>query len=142
MRRPAHPPADNPAGEGVDDEGHIDEALPGGHIGEIRNPEPVRRRSLELAVHPIERAGSRLVRDRRADRLATDDTLKSHRSHEPGDGAAGYRSLPASIAARPCARRRRGSSPRTHGVSRLQCNVAASADRQPVHVRRLATFSS
>lgn len=78
MRCPAHPPTDNPAREGVDDEGHIDEALPGGHIGEIRNPEPVRRRSLELTVHPVERARSRLVRDRRADRLAPDDTLKSH----------------------------------------------------------------
>lgn len=28
MRRPAHPPADDPAGIGVDDEGDIDEAGP------------------------------------------------------------------------------------------------------------------
>jgi hypothetical protein len=29
MRRPRHPPADNTAGESVDDEGDVDEALPG-----------------------------------------------------------------------------------------------------------------
>src|SRR3954463_16479882 len=28
-RRPRHPPADDAAGEDVDDEGHVDEALPG-----------------------------------------------------------------------------------------------------------------
>lgn len=35
MSGPARPPADDAAGEGVDHEGHIDEALPGRHIGEI-----------------------------------------------------------------------------------------------------------
>ena len=38
MRRPRHPPTDDAAGEDVDDEGHIHEALPGGDIGEIRYP--------------------------------------------------------------------------------------------------------
>jgi len=51
MRRPAHPPADNPARERINDEGHVDETLPGGHIGEVRNAKPVRRGSLDLAVH-------------------------------------------------------------------------------------------
>lgn len=90
MRRPAHPPLDNPAREDVDDEGYVDETLPGCDIGEIRNPQPVRRGSLEVAVHPIERAGSNIVRDRRADRLAANQILQSHQLHEPGDGAAGY----------------------------------------------------
>ncbi len=36
MCRPAHPPTDDTAREGVYDKGHIDEALPGGDIGEIR----------------------------------------------------------------------------------------------------------
>ncbi len=32
------PPSDDPPGEGVDHEGHVDKASPGGDIGEIRNP--------------------------------------------------------------------------------------------------------
>lgn len=87
---PAHPPAHNPTCEGVDDEGHIDKALPTGQVCKVRNPEPVRRRSLELAVHPIERVRSRFIRDGRAHWLATNDTLQAHRTHEPSDGAAGH----------------------------------------------------
>jgi hypothetical protein len=33
MGRPAHAPADNTPGVGIDDEGDIDEARPGGNIG-------------------------------------------------------------------------------------------------------------
>jgi hypothetical protein len=60
-----------------------------GRIRKIRNPEPIRRGSLELSVHPVERAWSRFVRDRRADRLAPDNALKVHGPHEPSDGAPG-----------------------------------------------------
>jgi hypothetical protein len=35
MRRPRHPPANDAAGEDVDDERCVDEALPGRDIGEI-----------------------------------------------------------------------------------------------------------
>lgn len=86
---PAHPPADDAASEGVDHEGHIDETLAGGDVGGIRNPEPVGRGSLELSVHAVQRARSRLVRERRADRLSPNDLLRAHRPHKPGDGAAG-----------------------------------------------------
>lgn len=89
MRRPADTPADNTPGKCVDDEGDIDKTLPGGHVREIRNPDPVRCRCLELAVHTVERVGGQLVRKRRLDRLATDDPLKPHDLHEPCDGAAG-----------------------------------------------------
>ena len=44
MGGPADPPADDPSGEGVDDEGHVDEALPGRDVGEVRQPERVRPR--------------------------------------------------------------------------------------------------
>lgn len=87
--RPARPPADDATSEDVDDKGHVDEALPGRDIGEIRNPQPVRRRGFELAVHPVKRARSRLVRERRADRLSPNDTLQAHRPHKPGDSATG-----------------------------------------------------
>ena len=38
MRRPARPPADDATSEDIDDKGNVDEALPGGDIGKIRNP--------------------------------------------------------------------------------------------------------
>ena len=43
MGCPADPPADDPTGIDIDNEGHIDEACPGCDIGEVRDPQPVRR---------------------------------------------------------------------------------------------------
>ena len=51
------PPADGSTGEDIDDEGYVDEAGPGRHVGEIRHPQGVRMRRLELPVQSIERAG-------------------------------------------------------------------------------------
>lgn len=38
MCRPARPPANDATSEDVDHEGHVDETLPGGDIGKVRNP--------------------------------------------------------------------------------------------------------
>jgi hypothetical protein len=65
MRRGADAPADDLAGIGVDDESDIDEALPGGDIGEIADPQHVRRGHPELAVHLVQRTRLLLVGDRR-----------------------------------------------------------------------------
>nr|CAA38902.1 unnamed protein product [Agrobacterium tumefaciens] len=86
---PARPPADGATSKDVDDKGHVDEALPSRDIGEIRNPQPVWRRGFKLAVHPVKRTWSRLVRERRADRLSPNNTLQAHRPHKPSNGAAG-----------------------------------------------------
>src|SRR5579863_8987886 len=51
MRRPAGSPADDPPRIGVDDEGDIDEAGPSRDVGKIGQPEPIRRRSVELSIH-------------------------------------------------------------------------------------------
>ena len=67
-----NPPADNAPGKGVDDEGHVDEALPGGHVGEIRHPQGVRPRRPELSVHLVGRTGHSLVGDRGPGFLAAD----------------------------------------------------------------------
>ena len=53
MSGPARPPTDDVASEGIDHERDVNEALPGGHIREIRKPEHVRRWSEELSVHPV-----------------------------------------------------------------------------------------
>jgi hypothetical protein len=88
MRRSAGPPADDPPRVGVDDEGDIDEAGPGRDMGKIGQPQTVRRGSVELSVHMIQRTGGRLVADRRAQRLAPDRSPKADIPHQPGDGAA------------------------------------------------------
>jgi hypothetical protein len=54
-------PTDDPAGEGVDDEGDISETLPGRHVCEINVPQLVRRRCPELAMDLVVWAGRGLV---------------------------------------------------------------------------------
>src|SRR4029077_4556896 len=88
--RSRNPPADNAPGEGIDDKGDIDEAHPGRDIGEVRDPQRVWPRGLELPVDVVERARCRLVADRGFDRLATDSTLQTHGSHQASDSAAGH----------------------------------------------------
>ena len=73
---------------GVDDEGDVDEALPGRDVGEVRQPERVRARRVELPVHPVERAGDGRVADGGADLAAAHDALQAHLPHQPGDRAA------------------------------------------------------
>lgn len=89
MRRPAHPPADDPSRIGVDDKGDIDEARPGRDVGEVGDPQHVRRRGMELAIDVVERARCGLVAHRRAERLAANDALKTHGPHQAGNRAAG-----------------------------------------------------
>ncbi len=55
MSGSARPPADDAAGERVDHESDVNEALPSGYIREIGKPQHVRRGSAELAVHAVER---------------------------------------------------------------------------------------
>ena len=56
VRRPAGPPADDPPGISVDDEGNVDEPRPGCDVGEVRHPKSIRRRGVELPVDAVERA--------------------------------------------------------------------------------------
>ncbi len=87
--RPADPPAHDAAGLGIDDEGNVNEAGPGRDVGEVRDPQHVRLRRPELAVHVIQRARRGLVADRRAHRLAADHPLQAHAPHPSLHGAAG-----------------------------------------------------
>jgi len=73
MRAARHPPADDAAGIGVDDKGDIDEAGPGGDIGEIGHPQRIRARRLELAIDVVERARRGPVAHRGAHGLTPSD---------------------------------------------------------------------
>src|SRR5258707_4522040 len=89
MRRSRHAPADDTPRVCIDDEGDVDEARPGRHIGEVREPQRIRMLCLELTIDVVQRAGRRLVADRGPDRLATDHALQTEGLHQPCHGAAG-----------------------------------------------------
>jgi hypothetical protein len=92
-----NPPADDASGVGVDHEGDVDEAGPGGDVGEVGDPERVRPRRLELPVHPVERTGSP-VADRCFHRLSSHDALQPHLPHQPRHGASRHADpLPAEL---------------------------------------------
>ena len=53
----ARAPTDNPPGKYVDDESDIDKALTRRDIGEVADPQYVRRRCMELTIHPVQWTG-------------------------------------------------------------------------------------
>ena len=81
-------PANHIAREDVDDEGHVDPAGVGLHVGQIGHPQAIGCRCAELAVDQIRWSRGCLVGDRGADRLATDDTADPEIAHQALDGAA------------------------------------------------------
>src|SRR5919205_4291208 len=84
-----HPPAHDAPRKGVNHERDIDETGPGRDVAEVRDPQRIRPRRLELPVHAVQRAWRSLVALRRADGLATDDAFQAQRPHEARDRAAG-----------------------------------------------------
>jgi len=86
MRRPADPPADDAAGVGVDHEGHVDEARPGRHVGEVGEPQRIRMLCLELPIDVVQRAWRGLVAGRSSHLLAADHALQSKRLHQSCHG--------------------------------------------------------
>ncbi len=82
MRGSRHAPADDARGESVDDEGDVDEAGPGRDVAEVADPQRVRPRRLELALHLVERTGRRAVADRRLQPLAPHRALQTHVAHQ------------------------------------------------------------
>jgi hypothetical protein len=51
-------PADDEAAERVDDQGHVDEARPAGHIRQIRHPQPGGPRHGEVTIHQVAGRGA------------------------------------------------------------------------------------
>ena len=58
-------PPNDAASKDIDDEGHIDTALPCRDVGEVADPEHVWRWRMELSVHLVQWAWERFVWDRR-----------------------------------------------------------------------------
>ncbi len=88
--RTDHPPADDPAGKHVDDEGDMDKSLPSGHIREIGHPQLIGPIGLELPIHPILRTRRRRIGEGGAHHLAAPDPLQAQAVHQPFDGTADH----------------------------------------------------
>ena len=84
-------PADDEAAVGIDDEGHVDEARPGAHEGQVGQPEAVPILCREVAADEVGRPGRLRIGDRRAPLLAAHRALEAQRVHEELDRAAGDR---------------------------------------------------
>ena len=87
---PGHFPADDPAGESIDDKGDINEPAPGRDIGKVGNPQGIGPGCLELAIDPILRTGCRRIAFGRLDPFAPDRALHAHFLHQPLNRAAGH----------------------------------------------------
>jgi hypothetical protein len=75
----------------IQDEGHVDEPGPGGHVGQIGHPPAIRAIRAELPLDPIRRSLGRLVHDRGAPEGPTPhDAPKPHLGHQTLDRAAGH----------------------------------------------------
>ena len=111
-RAAADAPAHDPPRVGVDDEGDVDEALPGGDVGEVADPQPIRRGRVELPPHAVQRARCSRVLDRRLHGLASHRPAQPHGAHQPLHGAAGDRDALAAELAPDLARAVRARSSR------------------------------
>jgi hypothetical protein len=106
-----HAPADDQAAEAVDHRGEVQPPLPGGQVGDVRAPQAVRRRGIEVALDQVGRnpharnahGGAGLSRHRDAleprlgdqplDALAADAdaVLKPQLGVDPGSAAGAVR---------------------------------------------------
>ena len=71
-QRARHTPPNDPPGKDINDEGRVDEAAPGGDVGEVGHPQLVGTRRHKLAVDQIRRPRRGLIGDRRLEPAASD----------------------------------------------------------------------
>jgi len=83
-----HRPADDAPTPRVDHHREIQESGPGRHVGDVRDPQPIRARRGELAVDEIGLGPRRVVSHRRAARLPTAHALQASASHQAGNALA------------------------------------------------------
>lgn len=83
-------PAYDTLGEYDDDEGHVQPALLGGHIGKIRYPQMVGSHGIELPVDPVTQTSQGFVWPGGTDDLLTTHACQPHSLHQSFNGAIGY----------------------------------------------------
>src|SRR5512144_2107209 len=88
--RPRYPPANNPAGKHVHDQGRVDETHPGRDIREVGHPKVIGPVRVELAVHPVRGPVRAVVGDGGSTLSPPYRTHQAQRTHQALDGAPGY----------------------------------------------------
>ena len=83
----AHTPAHDAPGEDINDEGHVQPALPGRHVREVGHPELIGPVGLEDPVDPIQRARCLGIANRGAHDLAAHHAAQPETTHQPLDRA-------------------------------------------------------
>jgi hypothetical protein len=79
-----HRPADHPPAPGIEHDREVEKPGPGGHVGDVRDPEPVGAVGREGRLHEVgSRPGVGIAR-RGGDPLAATHALHAGRPHEPG----------------------------------------------------------
>ena len=86
-----HLPPDDVTGEDIDDECDVGEARPGTYVGQVGDPETVRCRCSEVAVHQIQWPLSDVVRHRAPFGFPSHYSLESQLPHQPFHRAARHR---------------------------------------------------
>jgi hypothetical protein len=106
VHRAALAPADDAPAEHVHHERHVDPALPGRDIGEVRDPELVRPLGTELPVDPVQRAWRLRVRNGGALGLAPAHALQAWRRISRSTVQRATETPSRLSCARPCRRHR------------------------------------
>lgn len=83
----ADPPAEDPAGTGIDDERDIDPPRPRRDVRDVGHPQPVRHQRCKTATDKVQRPLGGRISDGRALHLATTCPFQSRTTHEPLDRA-------------------------------------------------------
>src|SRR5581483_6788217 len=87
-------PAHDPPGEGVDDVGHEDEPGPGPHVGQVGDPQPVRRRRVEVPLDQVGRPVAGVVAGRGALGLPAGHPTEAELAHQAGHLVPAHRLPP------------------------------------------------
>ena len=82
-------PTNDPTREHVDHEGHEEEAHPGRHVREVRDPELIRPVRREVALDQVGRTISAIVADGRLEALASPNAVAARCAHQTLDRTPG-----------------------------------------------------
>jgi hypothetical protein len=90
-QRPRGLPTDEEPTERINDEGHIDKAGPGRHIGDIGDPQLVGSLRSKVTLYQIRGSGGGRIRHGGPAGLATHGATQPQLAQQALDGAAGHR---------------------------------------------------
>ena len=83
-----HRPADDAPAEGIEYDREVEEAGPARHLGDVGDPQPVRRLDREVVLDQVRRRTRTVIADRGSDRFTPADTAQAGPAHQAGNTLA------------------------------------------------------